>query len=53
MFGRKLTVKNAAGQALYTAEAAGLTRDFGLVVKNSSGDTITLSTGEVSVRLTE
>lgn len=53
MLGRKLTVKNAAGQALYTAEAAGLTRDFGLVVKNSSGDTITLSTGEVSVRLTE
>lgn len=53
MFGKELAVKNTAGQTLFTAMAEGLKRDFGLIVKTRSGDTVVLSTGEVSVRLTE
>lgn len=53
MFGKELTVKSPAGQALFTAKVSGLSRDFELIVKKSSGDTVTLSTGEVSIRLTE
>ncbi|MBO4326221.1 MAG: biotin--[acetyl-CoA-carboxylase] ligase [Clostridia bacterium] len=50
MFGRPIDVRTPSGDLLYTAEATGLSKDFGLIVKNSSGSVQSLSSGEVSVR---